>query len=256
MIRYLCVILGTALLSIAVFVPDVGAQNYYQHQPQFQPFNVYHPPHNACPPQKIVSGYQHGIAYAPVHVDGYPVPVQAYNAPYYYSIGETYREKAYLRDVIREELRSIIGTASGSSATSYGSSSTGYGGTAASTRNPSPSVGKPNAQKPIPTPTSRGLEPDDVTPADLQQKVLAAYQGRANCVKCHGTGASPKGNFRLVLEDNAGGLKLVKYDSPMRWKIYGMASVGIMPPDAAEDASKAMETNHLSNMLQYAALRD
>lgn len=230
--------LVTATLLVTGLLLSLGssaeAQNCYPYSgPQQTNYQ------QTYPTQKIVSPYVQGIAYAPVAVDSYAVPVQAYAPAYYYSVGDAYREKAYIRDVIREELRALVS------------------GTVPATNTPAASVTAPtNRPAPVSSKQKTGAVPDDITPADIQQKVIAAYQGRANCLSCHGAGASPKGDLRLVLEDGAGGIKLVRYDSPMRWKIYGMASVGAMPPAAANDASKAMETNHLPNLLQYAALKD
>lgn len=233
MIRIAAVLVAALTLSLGLAYPIQGQHCY----PTNQRVAAVAYQQTAYPAQKIVSPYVQGIAYAPVAVDSYPVPVQAYAAPYYYSVSESYRDKAYLRDVIREELRAFASS---------------QGAPAAAPMVAPPAAANP--QRP-PAAVKPGLVPDDLTPPDLQAKVLAAYQGRANCISCH-AGASPQGGLRLVLDDGAGGYKLVKYDSPMRWKIYGMAAVGAMPPAAATDSGKAMEVPHLTNMLQYAATKD
>jgi hypothetical protein len=185
--------------------------------------------------QKIIA---QEIAVAPyvvtVPVDSRAVPVYAYGQPYYYSIGEAYREKAYIRDVIREELRALV-----------------------SGNVPQPTAPRPQSTNQPQQPNKpQSLAPDTATPLELQQQVIAAYQGRANCLGCHGASGRASGpngtEFRLVLDDGSGGLVLARHSSDKRWKIYGMASSGTMPPTAANDASKAMEPKHLATLLQYA----
>lgn len=193
----------------------VGNYNYYAH--------------------KVVAN---DVAVAPlivtVPVESRAVPVYAYGSAYYYSVSEAYREKAYIREVIREELKAFAG------------------GNAPQpdARPPSPAVvPAPKGGPPI----TAGPEPevlDDVTPPDLQQKLLTAYQGKGNCLSCHGNGQA-SGKFRLTNEQG----QLLKLSSDKRWKVYAMSSVGAMPPSAASDASKAMEAANLPVLLQYAAIK-
>jgi mono/diheme cytochrome c family protein len=122
--------------------------------------------------------------------------------------------------VIREELRAVLGT----------------GGQAAK----SPSA--VTAPKAAPTPAggrqavTGPAVADDVTPPELQQQVLAAFQGQASCLTCHGPGKAA-GGLTLAVETPAG-LTLAKIGSDKRWKTYGMASVGAMPPAAVNDATQ------------------
>lgn len=199
-----------------------------QHQ-QYADHNYYQ-----IPVQKVVV---QDVAVAPlvvtVPVDSKAVPIGNYGVPYYYSVGDAYREKAFIRQVIREELQAF-----------------------ANGNTPQPNAPQPGVGQPPPPKT--GTQPpaveqdviDDVTPPDLQQKVLAAYAGKGNCMACHGNGQA-SGKFRLTNESG----QLLKKSSDKRWKIYGMASVGAMPPAAANDASKAMEAANLPVLLQYAAIK-
>lgn len=182
-----------------------------------------------------------------IPVNAYTVPVQAYGVPYYYSAGEAYREKAYLRDVIREEFRGLL--AAQSSSPPRGMAPSGV-------VPPAQREGPPLASRaPVPPADApRMWVPDEVTPVDIQEKVLAAFRGRGGCVTCHGSTGTNK--FRLTMDDGAGKEVLVRLTEDKRWKVYGMASVGAMPPAAAKDATKAMETEHLPHLLRYAAIRD
>jgi mono/diheme cytochrome c family protein len=241
---FLAVALGLA--AVVAVLPSADAQNpacyNYRGVPaapvvvQHQQYNQHHDQnYYQIPVQKVVVN---DVAVAPlvvtVPVDSKAVHIGQYGVPYYYSVGDAYREKAFIRQVIREELQAF---AAGN-------------------------VPQPNAQQPgvgqQPAPPQKGnTQPaveqdvvDDVTPPDLQQKVLAAYAGKGNCLACHGNGQA-SGKFRLTNETG----QLLKKSSDKRWKIYGMASVGAMPPAAANDASKAMEAANLPVLLQYAAIK-
>jgi hypothetical protein len=246
---------SAALFSLLTLISDVHAQGYYPYQnyysftqPNCYPYYGSPPPNYQPPPyyqqkvypaQKVIA---QEIAVAPlivtVPVDSKAVPVHAFGNPYYYSVSEAYREKAYLRDVLREELRSLLSTGGVSASTTYS------GRPASAPADPRTAPERPKEVVAV---------PDTTTPPELQKRVLAAYQGKANCVSCHDK-ASAK--IRLVLGDGKGNYQLVKQNSDKRWKIYGMASVGAMPPAAATDAAKAMETAFLPDMLRYAAQKD
>lgn len=207
-------------------------QQHYGHVQQVQQVQ-----HYSYPVQKVVA---HDVAVAPLYVTVpvavKAVPVQYYATPYYYSYGEAYREKASLRDVIREELRSALGQDP--------------------KERPAPQRApghtKPEGTGKTDTPvTPQAAVPDDDTPAELQAKVLAAYQGKGNCLSCHGDAGANK--FKLAMSDARGDLRLLKQPSDKRWKIYGMSSSGVMPPAAQNDADKAMEVQHLPAILEYAA---
>lgn len=186
-------------------------------------------PEYQYPVQKVIA---QDIAIAPliitVPVDSKAVPVHAYGNPYYYSVSNAYQEKAYIREMIRDELRAFTGQVQQQQR-----------------------VYPPQQQNAPSAITQQEQEVlDDVTPADLQQKLLTAYNGKGNCLSCHGNGQA-SGKFRLTNE--AG--QLLKKSSDKRWKIYGMASVGAMPPAAASDSQKAMEAANLPTLLQYAAIK-
>jgi mono/diheme cytochrome c family protein len=232
---------------------------YHQEQTYEQPYS---PPYEKVyPAQKVLA---QEIAVAPlivtVPVDSKAVPVQAYGSPYYYSVSEAYREKAHLRDVLREELRSLL-TTGGSAATTTTTTATAQAAqqTAVQGLQAQQMLAQPPPPPQVPAAVAEKSEPDDQTPAELQAKVVAAYKGKGNCLSCHGIDgqSGPKGKpFRLVLDDGKGGQVLRKLTSDRRWKIYGMASVGAMPPAAANDANKARESTHLPALLQYAAQKD
>ena len=218
-----------------------SAPTHYGHQTYNHSYHQQHYQYQ-YPVQKVVA---QEIAVAPlivtVPVDSKAVPVQAYGAQYYYSVGEAYQQKAAIRDVIREELRALVG---------------GGGGAPLPTPGGRAEVKTAPATAPATAAvTGPSDAPDTTTPAELQTKVLAAFQGKANCVSCHGAGASLSGNFRLVKDDGKGGYQLVALSSDKRWKTYAMSSVGAMPPAAAADASKAMESEHLPSLLQWAAIK-
>jgi mono/diheme cytochrome c family protein len=150
--------------------------------------------------------------------------VPVYAPPYYYSVGDMYRDKALLRKIVKEELQELD----------------------SQRRAPTPSPAKKEGTRDVPKIQDKDAV-DDSTPLELQKKVLAAFAGKGNCLTCHGNGQA-SGGFRLV--DSEG--RLLKKSSDKRWKIYGMASVGVMPPAAATDADKAMEAAFLPALLQYA----
>ncbi len=196
-----------------------------------------------APAQKVVA---QEVAVSPLYVtvpvEAHAVPYYAYNVPYYYSASDAYREKAYLREVLREELRSLLQAG---------------GQQAQQTQRAAPALTAPAATPPPATKEAvASWGPDTTTPADLQAKVMAAYQGKGNCLSCHGGGGRDAGGFKLVVDDGRGGQTLAKQSADKRWKIYGMASVGAMPPAAASDAGKAMETQHLPSLLQYTMQKD
>lgn len=230
--------LGAALAA----VPSAAQPPCFAYRGVYQPPKVtYQAPtvgrlNYHVPVQKVVAN---DIAAAPlivtVPVDSHAVPVGQYGSPYYYTVGDAYREKAYIRDVIREELRALVGGNPPQPTAPAGYPPKG------------PAAPQPG-QATQPQPEADAI--DDVTPPDLQQKVVAAYGGKGNCLGCHGNGQA-SGRFKLTNE--AG--QLLKKSSDKRWKIYGMASVGAMPPSAANDASKAMEAANLPVLLQYAAIK-
>lgn len=206
-------------------------QGYYRQ-------NYYNPYHVV---QKVVAqDYHVQPLYVGVPVQPAYVNVQATGSPYYYSVSAAYNEKAYLRDVLREELRNILGSGNGDAA------------------QPPQAVKQPRAVPKTGPPAGAQPPdgPDTVTPPELQTKVLAAYQ-ETGCLNCHGaTGkaSGPSGReFRLVADDGTGVLKLARLPSDKRWKVYGMSEVGAMPPSARDDATKAMKQEHLPALLQYAA---
>lgn len=257
-LKILAVVVGVALVS----VPAIGQQPCNHCYPiqghAYGPPVVHHQQygnhHNDYyPPQKIVA---QEIAVAPlvvtVPVDTKAVPVQAFGNPYYYSVSDAYREKAYLRDVVREELRALINGGPPQPNTNSGARS--YQQPNAHTAPVTPSTIIQQAPNTGNSGGAKGEQLDDLTPPELQKAVLAAYQGRASCVSCHGPGGT--NGFKLVLDDGAGGYRLTKLSSDKRWKVYGMASVGAMPPAAVKDANKAMEPQNLNTMLQYAAQKD
>lgn len=199
--------------------------------------------HDSYPPQKIITN---DIVVAPlvvtVPVDSQAVRVDGYNSPFYYTIGNAYREKAYIRSVIREEIQAA------------------YAGNPPQATAQPPNAYPPQQRQAVNLGGPQQLQQeqdavDDLTPPDLQQKVMAAYQGRGNCLGCHAGAAAqgPPGRpFRLVNDQG----QLLRKSSDKRWKTYAMASVGAMPPSAANDAAKAMEAVHLPVLLQYASIKD
>jgi hypothetical protein len=157
-----------------------------------------------------------------------PVSAQLLGLPYYYSAGERYSQQAMLRQIIKEELRSLQ-TA------------------------PAPNPPQPGNGAPVKSPNTKGDspigsgEPDNETPADLQAAIINAFKGKGNCLACHGNGQA-QGGLRLTGSDG----KLIKLSSDKKWKVYGMSASGWMPPAARNDASKAMEAEHLPNLLKWA----
>jgi len=226
--------------------PVYGYYNNYYPQTYYQPAHqAYYPQHQPVyPAQKVIA---QDIAVAPlivtVPVDSKAVPVHAHGSPYYYSASDAYREKAYLREVIREELRALA-----------------TGNVPQQNTQPVQRQPQQQAQPPVQQnqPVVEQQRLDDETPMEIQTQVLAAYNGTGKCVECHGGSEKASGRrgreFRLVL-DTENGPRLAYQPPAKRWEIYGMASAGAMPPAAAKDAAKAMETKFLSIMLQYASYK-
>lgn len=227
------VLMGLAATLVAV----PAAAQYPACPPAYQPAAVV---------QRVVAADVTPL-YVTVPVESQAIAVQAYGVPYYYSVGDAYREKAYLREVIREELRSAGGQAQGVQAPRPVGVQPQY--------QQQPPQAPQGVQQPQQPQQASQPVPDDATPPDLQQKVLAGYN-ESGCLSCHGPGPNASGakgkSFSLVTDDG----RLLKKSADKRWKIYGMASVGAMPPSAANDASKAMKSAHLPALLQYASIKD
>lgn len=241
---------------------NTGCPTYQQTYSYVQPIQTVYPV------QKIIA---QEIAVAPlivtVPVDHAAVPVAAYNTPFYYSGSDMYAAKNSVRDVVRDELKSAIPLMVSQIVQQM------------QMQQPSP------APQPVPPPIPqfnppqlppsvkvgntadlppgvlKGLEdaggvvPDDVTPPDLQKEILTSC---SSCLQCHpatGKASGPNGTqFRLAF-DTGKGLVLPKYKSDKRWKIYGMAAVGAMPPSAVADASKRLDENALNALLKYALIK-
>lgn len=240
-----CVHTYTPFYRTNYYQPTYAAPQTYcaptYHEPYCAPKQEYH-----YPVQKVCA---QEIAVAPyiitVPVDTRAVGIEHFGAPYYYSISEAYREKAYLRQMLREELGSLFG----------GQPPPQLQPPPSYQQQPYPQQPPPNELRQSPVELKQVFGPDLVTPPELQAKVIAAYQGRGACLNCHGAdgkASGPRGKeFRLVFQAGPE-LKLAKLPNAMRWKVHGMASVGKMPPKAVKDLSAAMETQHLPTLLEYA----
>lgn len=266
------------------------AQAYQAPAYQYQAYQ-YQQPYYA---QKVVAqGVAVAPLIVTVPVDSKALPVQAYGTPYYYSVGEAFQARSAVRDVIREELRNFTQASAPPPQQQpqqitqpWSPPSKEQPLTQPLTQPPPPKIQPeqlpppPKAQPPQipqsltsppapddgqvpppPTVASRGLQggqepppppvpaPDDVTPADLQAKLLVAFRGRSNCIACHGPAGKSK--FKLVDDEE----RLLRQPSDKRWKVFGMASSGAMPPTAAKDPSKTIEPEHLQTLLQWAGLK-
>lgn len=199
-----------------------------------------------CHQRQIVVVPQHqAVQLLQVPVDSYALGVQSFLPQYYYSVADAYQQKALIREVMREELRNFANGQQAPATPNY----------QPSTPAPQPVPGaQPGTNSNVP-PEAQYLKDkpgqkekvDVTTPKELQDKVLAAFNGRANCVSCHSGPAAAKG-FRLV--DDQG--RLLDLSSDKAWKVYGMATTGVMPIAARTDSNKAMELTHLPALLQWA----
>lgn len=191
------------------------------------------------PVQKVVAQeLEVAPLFVTVPVESYAVPIQAYGVNHYYSVQENYQQRATLRDIIREELRAFQG-----------------GGTAAQqattvaprpTPTPTPVPSTPSYSTAPPKPTDLGVDND--TDPNVAAAVLAAFQS-TGCLNCHMK--QIKGNLRLAFDQN-GTVKLALQNRDRRWLVYGYSSTGVMPPEAQNDASKAMKNDLLPGLLQWA----
>lgn len=218
-----------------------GVQSYDQYQTQYAQTQYAQTQYNGNyypPAHKVVAQDQYVqplIIAVPVQSVG--IPAYAAGNTYYYSANVAYNQKAQMRQVIREELERA------------GMAGVGAEGPpqrpAGLNQRPAPGVQAPPAGE---------TTADQATPLDLQAKVLTAYKSEVNCLRCHDYAvAQAKGaGFRLTTQDG----KLARQISDKRWKVYGMVSVGAMPPEAAEDGAKAMKSVYIQTMLEYAAVRD
>lgn len=206
-----------------------GSCNYYQ---------PYYPVQKVIAQQAVLAPMV-----VTVPVVSQAVPVTAYGVNHWYSVEATYQQQNAMRAIVREELRSYAG---GQVQQSY------------QPQLPAPQTasgpGQNQYQQQQPQ-AQQQLTADDVTPLELQQQVIAAFSGKANCINCHGANPNLGGNFRLVAADSSGQWQLLKLPSDKRWKTYAMAAVGAMPPAAANDADKAMEGVHLPNLLRWASIK-
>lgn len=240
MFRVLPVLAAAVTIGVGVTpgqqpCPTPYPPTYYPgpYPPAYQP---------GYPVQKVIAN---DIALAPlivtVPVDSKAIPVHAFGNPNYYSVGDAYREKAYMRDAVKEAVRDELKALLGGQTTA-----------------PQPVAQQPRAEQqkaPVGQPAGDTDEPDTTTPQELQQKVLAAYAGRSGCVNCH-TGAAaqgPKGKpYRLVSDDG----KLLKKSSEKRARLYLVIIGAQMPPGSDRDPNKTMEAAHLPAIFQYAAQKD
>lgn len=282
-VRILGALLGSLLLAGTTL--GQGYNGYNQHNYSYYPgYNYYQGYTCPCSPPGYYGGhqnygynqqYQHQNSYLAQKVIGqdvnvYPlivtvpveskaVPANAYGSPYYYSASDTYREKAYLRELLREELQKLTGQPAQGQATQVQPAPVEQ---RAAVVPQAPEPGQlPQAMttRQAPSKEKKVWAEDTVTPVQLRDTLLAAFQGRSNCVNCHGAEGPARGEkgeeFRLIV--NVGGkTKLAKQTSDKRWKIYAMAASFTMPPKANEDGSKTMETKYLPALMAYAAQKE
>ena len=232
----------------------------------------YNPPQQVvsfyAPVQKIVtSTIAPLITSVPVNTAAYPEYASggayAYTPPAaltgYYSGMAAQGQQVYnasgvnvdaIRAVFREEFARICQQGGQPAPTPALPPNTGTAAPPAPAPSPAPAPDPPTTNNTTPLYMT---EQGDSTPPDVAQAVLKAFMGKANCVSCHGGGGKLSGDFRLVWPGEAGGYRLANLPADKRWKVYGMASVGAMPPAAATDASKAMEADYLPALLKWAA---
>lgn len=206
--------------------PQVAAQAYVQP---------------AYVQQKVVAQQ---VAVAPfivtVPVASQAVPAETYGLDHYYTVQRSYQDKAALREVVREELRNFL------------------------TQNTPTLPVPPGAQAPAaaPVPNQPPPPPAPAPPASAEMpaaldsrvlgQVLTTFTNR--CAKCHGATKDDalQGGFRLVSPQADGTYQLADVSEDKRWKVYAMATAGVMPPIAAKDASKAIPNGELPALLRWA----
>jgi hypothetical protein len=206
-----------------------GAPSYYPNSGNTYAYNPYYA-------QKVVA---QEIAVAPlivtVPVDSAAVPIANYGVNHYWSVQEAYQQQQSIRAAVREELRAILG---------------------AQPQQPFTNTPQPQPQPtPAPAPATKvtDLGIDTSTPTEVAQPLIASMN--QNCFKCHGAVENDlKGNLRLLYKD-ANGLRLAQQTVDRKWHIYGVASTGIMPPSAQQDATKAVPQNQLLAWFRWASAR-
>lgn len=163
------------------------------------------------------------------------MPVEMYGPRHYYTAVEAYQQKAQIRDIIREELRSAL-----------------VGATTATLPPVAPPVN--------PSTTGRGAgtpavpvkwEADTLTGLDVQNPVIEMVT--QHCGTCHTSGTS--GGIKLLVDGPGGKQFLPKMTKEQKWTIYGVVSTGVMPPEAAKDASKAVPNEKLPSLLRWVLLK-
>lgn len=194
------------------------------------------------PVQKVVA---QEVQLAPlivtVPVASVGVPVEAYGQKHYYTVTEAYQQKAQIRDIIREELRSAL---------------VGGGTAPATTATPAPPV--TNSANPATgsVPSGRGAgtpaagqrwEADTSVPEAIQAPVLATFT--SHCGTCHSSGTA--GGIKLMVDGPGGKVFLPKLSREQKWAVYGALSTGVMPPEAAKDANKAVPNEKLPAILRW-----
>lgn len=157
--------------------------------------------------------------------------------PYYWSVTEAYQQKAMLREVVREEMQSFFSKP-------------------VSTQQVVP-------QQPVQPPSKKidalppqkqtiNWEPDTLTPPDIQATVLEAFNSA--CISCHGGGGKDSKGLKLVLPKPDGGYALTALPPDKHWTVYGMVSVGAMPPGARNDPQKRLPSKYMQALLDRAVL--
>lgn len=200
--------------------------------------------YNYYPAQKVIA---QEIFVAPlivtVPIEYKAIPIQAYGVNHYWSVQESYQQKAMLRDVVREELRNFMNAPGGAApAPAY-------------QHQPGPAYQHQPVTPVAPAGVRKlpDLGVDNETSDDIAKPVIAAFS--VSCMRCHGATEKLQGNLRLAHVMPDGTYKLAKQSSERRWMAYGMASTGVMPPEAKTDASKAMSQEKLPALLKWVVSR-
>lgn len=166
------------------------------------------------------------------------VPINYYGAQHYYSAQQTYQDRAQLRALLREELQNIMQQQQQPQQQQQATP---------------PMLPLKKEESRLPEhPNVPGEGPD--TPPELAAAVIKVFS--TNCATCHGpTNANPSGRLNLFTTKPTGESVLPRFSIEKKWMIYGMASTGVMPPQAAKDPAKAVNLDDLNTLLKWAVIK-
>lgn len=219
-----------------VRVSNYSYPSYSTYTPTYAPVTTqsYYPVQKIIAQEVIVEPLIVTVPVVPL-----AVPISQYGAQHYYSVQQTYQDRASLRALLREELQNLMAQPQQQQQQPY--------------TPPMQPLKKDPVQNLEKSSTSNWRYGGPVTPEPLASEMVKIFN--KSCVTCHGPdNQNPSGGLRLM-ENGTNGVALPSFSLAMKWQIYGMASTGVMPPSAAKDPAKAVELEALNTMLKWVVLK-